>query len=59
MAEQLLYSTKQACEVMGGISSDQLVRIAGEFAIRIGTGNFYKPEDLKDVRDELDYGKQA
>lgn len=60
VTEQLMYSTPQACAIMGGISADQLVKIAGEFAIKIGNANYYKPEDLKEARDaHLAYGKQG
>ena len=54
----LLYNTMAACEELGGISPEKLKDIAGEFAIPIGKGNFYKPEDLKIARDRLPYGKK-
>lgn len=56
---KLLYNTRDACEELGGISTDTLSEIAGEFVIKLGKGNYYKPEDLKTARDRLTYGRQA
>ncbi|RBP98482.1 hypothetical protein CRD60_01040 [Bifidobacterium aemilianum] len=55
----LLYNTKQACEVLGGITGERLAELAGSHAIRIGKKNYYRPEDLVEVRDSLVYGRQS
>lgn len=57
-ASQAMYSTEQARRYLGGISREAFDRIAGEYAIRIGNSNYYKPEDLLQARESLKYGRQ-
>lgn len=59
MSEPILLNTAQACQALGGWDEAQLKKLAGEFAIKIGNGNYYKPADLMTVRDRLDYGRQS
>ena len=48
----------EAQEYVGGLPERTFDRYFGDFVIRLGKRNYYRPKDLDDVVADLAYGSQ-